>query len=678
MGETLTASVRTVGRAEHRVLRAVAYLRVSTDEQVQGNGIAYTARRALRHIEKKGWEHVGTYSDEGLSGALGADERADLARLMEEARKTPRPFDVVVVYEERAMGRTGRAFWPWVWELEDGGVYVAIVKGDYDNTTDEGRSRMRKAQDKAEDERSTLRDRTNGGRDERARNGGYVGGKVPYGYRVEGPAKARVLVVDECSEGAGCERRCEADTLRRVRQVFVDPAQGKGNWRTTAILINAEGYTTRDGKPWREANLRARVMSPTVLEARQVFRNPMGKHTAVDPAGNPLYGETVVIELDAIFTPEEIKELKQADARRPPRAPKSGGRVYTMSKRIIGQCGAYYTGFGREGDTSRYYRCSGATEAFAGSGRRCKCPRLNADVIESYVWGQVRKFLGDEARLKILAEQHVGHASAGKADFAARIEELEQRITTLRRTIMVTSAMSVRQAIEMGMSDAEAESLAAESVRPLRAELSEVASLRDEVAAWQQETLQAGQRAWDLRSLAKLAHHSLERLTSDQQAELLALLDIKATIVGDVPQGRAGSPCSLWKFFRDSGRDVPDLTDEAWAVVSPLITSQGHTLSRRSILAGLLHKARTGCRWHELPSKYGHYRGVQTQLKRWRASGVWEQIMEALEPFSGTPPVGRDLTPPVRLTGVLIPELLLGSNAHLTERPPPASAPPNA
>lgn len=638
-------------------LRAVNYLRVSTEEQAKGNGIAYTGRRTFRHIERKGWEHVGTYSDEGLSGTLDASERDDLTRLMKGARKTPRPFDVVVVYEERAMERKGRAFWPWVWELEDLGIHVSIVKGDYDNTTGEGRARMRHAQGKAEDEHIAIRDRTNGGRDERALAGGYVGGKVPYGYRVEGPAKARTLVVDECSEPESCARQHEADVLRRALTLFVNRNQGQANWRKTAILMNAEGYTTRDGKPWRESNLKARVTSTTVLEAQQVFRNPNGNHTVVDRDGNPAYGETVVIELDPIFSPEEMEELKQARERRPVRAKKSGGRVYVLSGRLASRCGSYYTGFGRNGKEQRHYRCAGKGEEFAGSGPGCDCPRVDADASEKYVWEQVRQFLGDEARLKELVDEHVGRATTGRADFAARIVELDQQITTLRRTVRLTTSATIRQAVEEGATDAEAEAQSAETVRPLRKELEEIEALRREAAAWGQEAVVASQRAQDLQTLAHAAHHCLDELLPAQQAEILALLNIEATIVGEVPKARPGLPCSLGKWFRVHGRSVPDMTHEVWGAVEPLMVVQYRTLKPRLILEALFHKARTSCRWTELPAEYGHHRGIQTQLNRWQRSGLWEEIMNALQGFPGTPPYGHDLTPPMKLTGELIPEL---------------------
>ncbi|CAM5404236.1 hypothetical protein SVIOM342S_06814 [Streptomyces violaceorubidus] len=195
-----------------------------------------TPEKTVRYIQKKGWKHVGTYADEGFSGSLEADDRPDLRRLMKD-RPTPRPFDMVVVNEGRGIGRTGRAFWKWVWDLEDLGVYVAVVK-DYDNSTPAGRSQMRKDADYAEEERELIRERTQGGIQEKAEDGLYPGGMVPFGWDVaeRGKKGASHYVV----------HKEEAATLRRAREVFLE----KRSWEETALILNSEKRLTRSGNGW--------------------------------------------------------------------------------------------------------------------------------------------------------------------------------------------------------------------------------------------------------------------------------------------------------------------------------------------------------------------------------------------------------------------------------------------
>ncbi|MFI2506045.1 recombinase family protein [Streptomyces sp. NPDC018972] len=82
---------------------------------------------------------VDIVADEGFSGSLDHTRRPDVKKLMRQARMTPRPFDVVTVYEDRAIGRKGRAFWLWVRELQDLGVFTAVAVGGHDNTTERGR-----------------------------------------------------------------------------------------------------------------------------------------------------------------------------------------------------------------------------------------------------------------------------------------------------------------------------------------------------------------------------------------------------------------------------------------------------------------------------------------------------------------------------------------------------------
>ncbi|MBT2406954.1 MULTISPECIES: recombinase family protein [unclassified Streptomyces] len=282
MGKALTPAVDITSQASGS-LRAVDYLRVSTAAQAKGYGVAYTGRKTARYIQSKGWDHAGTYIDEGVSGSLEAHERSALNQLMDHARRAPRPFDMVVVNEGRAIGRTGRA-WRWVLELEDLGVSVAVVKGDYDSSTAAGRTKLLKDADYAEAEWEHIRSRTQGGIQEKAEGGGFPGGQARFGYRIENQGKkgAQRLVRDECDGGEKCSRMSlctvlhEAPVLRRGRDAAV---KERGNWAKVALTLNAEGLFSRSGKPWTAPNIRRRLMDEDLLNARFVFRAPQRSHT---------------------------------------------------------------------------------------------------------------------------------------------------------------------------------------------------------------------------------------------------------------------------------------------------------------------------------------------------------------------------------------------------------------
>ncbi len=51
----------------------------------------------------------------------------------------------------------------------------------------------------------------------------------------------------------------------------------------------------------------------------------------------------------------------------------------------------------------------------------------------------------------------------------------------------------------------------------------------------------------------------------------------------------------------------------------------------RTIIDGILWINRTGAPWRDLPERYGKWQTVSSRFYRWRKSGIWERVLEALE-----------------------------------------------
>lgn len=612
MTKTLTRAVETARRSvEGTQLRAVDYLRVSTEEQLKGYGITYTGKKTKKHIDKKDWLFVRTYADEGFSGSLEAHQRPGVKKLMEDARKTPRPFDVVVVAEERAIGRSGRAFWPWVWELENLGVFVAMVEGDYDNTTPDGRSRMRKAQDRAEDERETIRKRTQGGIQEKAEEGLYPGGMVPFGYYVAEQGKKGVsyYAVSET----------EAETLHRARELFL----AKKSWWAVALTLNSERRFNRSGRPWSRKNIRCRMLGEAVLERRITWR---GKSAFRDQDGNPVYGGTVVITLPEIFTDEETEELKAA-ARERARPVQSDARVYILSGLMISPCGDTYEGH-QHRPTEVIYRCRSRQESYAGASDQCSCPYLEATAVEKQVWADVVATLSDAERMKAMAQDWIGATADQRVDHTARIAELDQQIAEQSDVIDVTMPVAARQAARRGLRGREAEQAVEATLKPLYDELEALEKLRRETVAWQQEATEVVRRVEAFERLAEAARRNLVHIEASEKAELLDLMGTRAEVVRCAPR-RQGVACKVRDWFLKAGRGVPVLTDEGWERIRPLMGGSRSKLDRRTVVEAMLTKAVGGQRWEDMPAA-GNPRSLQTQAFRWMASGTWAEAMELL------------------------------------------------
>jgi transposase len=78
------------------------------------------------------------------------------------------------------------------------------------------------------------------------------------------------------------------------------------------------------------------------------------------------------------------------------------------------------------------------------------------------------------------------------------------------------------------------------------------------------------------------------------------------------------------------------LTDEQWSAVQPLIPRStartGRPASDRRLMAdGLFWILATGAPWRDLPERFGPWQTVYDHFRKWRKSGVFAAIIEALQ-----------------------------------------------
>ena len=78
-----------------------------------------------------------------------------------------------------------------------------------------------------------------------------------------------------------------------------------------------------------------------------------------------------------------------------------------------------------------------------------------------------------------------------------------------------------------------------------------------------------------------------------------------------------------------------ELHDDEWAIVEPLLPKSTAKTGRprrdrRQMLNGLLWILSTGAQWRDLPERYGPWETVYGYFRQWRASGVFDRILDAL------------------------------------------------
>lgn len=600
-------------------LRAVGYLRVSTEDQKRGYGVPAQDRKVRRHMERKSWVCVRMYADEAVSGSLEADERPELRVLMTAAREGRLGADVVVVNEGRAIGRTGRAFWRWVWELEDLGIFTAIVDKDIDNTTPQGRSAMRKEADYAEEEWERIRARTVGGSQMKAESGGAVGGRPPWPYEYIDKGKtgeSRLGLPEDGKAAANCGRKAFVQHL---------------GWSSAARAMNDAGYRRQDGGEWTEADARARLTSPVVLEARQVFRK--SGTARQKPDGTPLYGDQVIIDLPPVFTPGEVTEFLAAI-----KTAKSGRRPvhrkhwdYILTGLATGPCGGGLTGFASDEVSPAYYH------------RGCPtCPRVPAGLTEQDVWDKLRTVLTDADRMRAMIQDAHGRSREGEAKSAAgRVADLEEAVRQQDEVLAATTAAMAAQAVSRGLLGEEAQAYIARATAPLEEALKGLTRELTEARAWVADTRAAGELVGRLEDLARQAAEHLEVMDAPSKRRVFELLGARVKVLGPSPARRSGGClCHVTKSFQCLD-GVPEWSAEAWARVTEQTRLQA-TDANRLRLEQLLLKARKGLPWTQVNVN-------QTTFSYWRKAGIWDEVLAALQ---GLPvqPLAAATPPPTAVT----------------------------
>ena len=79
-----------------------------------------------------------------------------------------------------------------------------------------------------------------------------------------------------------------------------------------------------------------------------------------------------------------------------------------------------------------------------------------------------------------------------------------------------------------------------------------------------------------------------------------------------------------------------NLTNAQWQHLNPLLPAQKPHVGRphndhRTTINGILWIARTGAPWRDLPEPYGAWETVSGRFYRWQHSGIWTQILQALQ-----------------------------------------------
>lgn len=222
-----------------RKLRCAVYTRKSTEEGLDKEFNSLQAQREsceayIASQRSEGWALVrDAYDDGGFSG--GTLERPGLQQLLADIEEGL--VDVVVVYKIDRLSRSLMDFSKLVEVFDRAGVTFVSVTQSFNTTTSMGRLTLNILLSFAQFEREVIAERVRDKIRASRQKGMWMGGNVPFGYRVE----SRKLVVHEP----------DASVLRSIFERFVRI----GSATVLARELRDEGVVAPSGKPFDKGAL---------------------------------------------------------------------------------------------------------------------------------------------------------------------------------------------------------------------------------------------------------------------------------------------------------------------------------------------------------------------------------------------------------------------------------------
>ena len=244
---TTTTSIETNPLSQQNPLSpiVVGYARVSTDLQREKESIRTQVECIERECLSRGWRLGEVYCDDGVSGTLPLEARPAGARLLSDARAGQ--FKFLVVYKADRIGRDVLVNEMAARALHDElgvAVYGVAESIELGTPIERAMFTFQSAIGKLERE-NTLR-RSRDATHRLAREGTWLGGIVPYGYRVEGKDReARLVLSTEVDSRTGLS---EVEVMQLVYRWSGDEGVSCIEIANRLNARNVPTCYTRDGR----------------------------------------------------------------------------------------------------------------------------------------------------------------------------------------------------------------------------------------------------------------------------------------------------------------------------------------------------------------------------------------------------------------------------------------------
>ncbi|WP_312114954.1 recombinase family protein [Brevibacillus reuszeri] len=407
-------------------MKLAIYARVSSDDQAERGTIENQLEFARKYADLHQLEVVKWYKDDGVTGTLPLEARPAGRELLEDAKNGE--IDLLLIYRLDRLGRSARIILNSVHELESDGVKIRSMTEPFDTGDPSGRFLLTILAGVADLERETIIERLWYGANRAARAGKWLGGIIPYVYRVNSQSYLEV-----CDDLLPNTDMTESGVVRLIFHMLANKGH---SCIKVADYLNALGVPTSYAKDarkvtrgkrkentagiWRPARIRGIITHPTYKGIHEYGKRSTRQR------------EVIEREVPAIVDVETWEKAQQVLKNNQIEAMRNTKNSYLLRSLMKCQCcGLTYVSIhysSSKRTLKGYYTCTGK-QAYKGPMQgKCTSKNLPQDWIEDLVWKDCLAFINQPGE----ALQEI--AAAMEAKKSVKVD-LESETTLIQKSI---------------------------------------------------------------------------------------------------------------------------------------------------------------------------------------------------------------------------------------------------